>query len=961
MLNTASRRTLSALGVMGLSLGMVPTATGADAPAPAPETTTKKDAAPTTKDGAERYIVTMQAPSVVEQQGTAYAAGSSAAKTMEQSVLASQEGAIAAVAADPTYQYATVLNGFSASLTQDQVETLRARGDVASVTQAGVRELADAAPQNPFKLASGKVRPSTHESVDVLDMRGEGGLWEQVGGPMNAGKGVVVGVIDTGITPKNDSFSGEGMPDAPSGWQGSCDEGADAARWSAADCSNKVIGARAMNAGVKSEFPLAEYESDSPYDVDGHGSHTGSTAAGREVALSNGQEDFAIAGMAPGAHVSAYKACWQYTGSDGDTVGCFEEDLVASIDAAVKDGVDVINASLGSADDPAYSNTPGDEAFRRAADAGVFVAAAAGNDGPVAEEPYPVSNGMPWAATVGAASHHEEDTDDGPVPSITGFSQRGPVNVAPEEQNLLKPDIGAPGLNVLAADGDDSWGFNSGTSMATPHVSGVAAAVVGARPDWSPMAVRSALQTTTTPYAGEDSNIPFNGGSGFLNGKNVLNPGVVFDSGAADWDAFLANPAEGHQMNNAAVVIGQLKADAPTAVTRKLTGTAEGEVTWKATYEGPETLKVDAPDVTVAQGQTAETEITVANTGAPENEWQHGWITYSAEGQADVRVPVVARGAVTEEPDPDRSLTRLSGADRYATAARLTEGAQTDTVYLASGEDYPDALTGSTAAASGVKSASGNTQSMPEDLPILLTRQDSLPKVTREALQNTGAKKVVVVGGKNAVSAGVEAELKAMGITVERIGGEDRYETSANVAKSFGTGIDTLYVASGEDRAYADALAGSALAGSQDVPVLLTDPNNPSATTIEAAQAVGAKKVVVLGGKNAVSEAAAQKLGATERVSGADRYATSVAIASQFGDHETTYFATGEDYPDSLTGGAVAAAWDSPLLLTRQASLPGTVAEYVKNNPTDHNTIFGGTAAVSTNVENQLKTILGIN
>ncbi|WP_462418246.1 cell wall-binding repeat-containing protein [Kytococcus sp. Marseille-QA3725] len=314
-----------------------------------------------------------------------------------------------------------------------------------------------------------------------------------------------------------------------------------------------------------------------------------------------------------------------------------------------------------------------------------------------------------------------------------------------------------------------------------------------------------------------------------------------------------------------------------------------------------------------------------------------------------------------EEPDPDRSLTRLSGADRYATAARLTEGAQIDTVYLASGEDYPDALTGSTAAASGVKSASGNTQSMPEDLPILLTRQDSLPKVTREALQNTGAKKVVVVGGKNAVSAGVEAELKAMGITVERIGGEDRYETSANVAKSFGTGIDTLYVASGEDRAYADALAGSALAGSQDVPVLLTDPNNPSATTIEAAQAVGAKKVVVLGGKNAVSEAAAQKLGATERVSGADRYATSVAIASQFGDHETTYFATGEDYPDSLTGGAVAAAWDSPLLLTRQASLPGTVAEYVKNNPTDHNTIFGGTAAVSTNVENQLKTILGIN
>lgn len=308
------------------------------------------------------------------------------------------------------------------------------------------------------------------------------------------------------------------------------------------------------------------------------------------------------------------------------------------------------------------------------------------------------------------------------------------------------------------------------------------------------------------------------------------------------------------------------------------------------------------------------------------------------------------------EPTPEPGLERWWGADRYGTAAETAvKSGQADTVYIASGQGFADAVTGGTAAQARV-------MSMPDggnDDPILLTKRDTIPADTTAALQQLGTQKVVLVGGTEAISTQVENQLAGMGLTIERIDGSDRYETSANVTKEFGQ-TDTLYIASGEDSAYADALSGSALAGAQDVPILLTQPDQVLPATQDAINTVNPKNIVILGGENAITPAVANQLGATKRIAGADRYATSVEIAKEFQANEWTFFATGLDYPDALTGGAAAAAQDSPLLLTRDNKLPSVVNEYVTANPTDKNVIIGGTAAISAGVEDTLKNILGI-
>ncbi|OFS11939.1 cell wall-binding repeat-containing protein [Kytococcus sp. HMSC28H12] len=317
------------------------------------------------------------------------------------------------------------------------------------------------------------------------------------------------------------------------------------------------------------------------------------------------------------------------------------------------------------------------------------------------------------------------------------------------------------------------------------------------------------------------------------------------------------------------------------------------------------------------------------------------------------------KGGDKPDPDPKRDLVRWGGKDRYETAAEVATSGQKSaaTVYLASGQGFSDAMTSSNAAA-----GSARTAALPGDgdVPTLLTRTGSLPASTKAALQKLGTKSVTVIGGEKAVSPAVEAELKAMGLGVKRISGGDRYETSANVAKRFGSGVDTLYVASGEDKAYADALAGAALAGSKQAPVLLTRPDQADAVTMDAVKSLAPKKVVVLGGPAAVSDAVAKQVGASERLAGADRYETSVAIAKKFEGEKYNFFATGHDYADALSGGTMAANQDSPLLLTRQQALPGSVGAYVKADPADHNVIVGGPAAVSTTVEASLKAALGI-
>lgn len=306
------------------------------------------------------------------------------------------------------------------------------------------------------------------------------------------------------------------------------------------------------------------------------------------------------------------------------------------------------------------------------------------------------------------------------------------------------------------------------------------------------------------------------------------------------------------------------------------------------------------------------------------------------------------------------AVERVFGDNRYATAAAIAaeypDGA--DTVYVASGEAFADALTGSAAAGAGVSPKGVMTTPEGEAAPVLLVKKDTIPSDTVAALTALDPSNVIILGGPGAVSTGVESSLGAYG-EVTRIGGTNRYETAALLAQQFPTGVSKVYVAVGEDNNFSDALSISALAGSEGVPVLLTKSNHVPSVVAETISDLAPAEVVVIGGTGAVSEAVAEQIGADSRLSGKNRWETNAAITAAYpADVDQAYVASGLNWPDALAGSALAGTMDAPLVLTKTDALPSaTVTELNRLSPAAV-TIFGGTGAVSQAVEDALNVLL---
>lgn len=226
-------------------------------------------------------------------------------------------------------------------------------------------------------------------------------LWGALGGQAAAGEGVIVGVLDTGIWPEHPSLSDPdpgGNPYTPlPGPARPCQFNTGANAGAAFACNNKLIGARRLLATYDALVGLLPSEFTSARDDNGHGTHTATTAAGnRQVAAAiYGRALGTVSGIAPRARVMAYKVC-------GDQ-GCFSSDSVAAVNAAIADGVDVINFSISGGGNP-YSD-PVSIAFLGAYDAGLFVAASAGNSGP---GPNTTDHREPWTTTVGASTTNRQ-------------------------------------------------------------------------------------------------------------------------------------------------------------------------------------------------------------------------------------------------------------------------------------------------------------------------------------------------------------------------------------------------------------------------------------------------------------------------------------------------------------------------------------------------------------------------
>lgn len=284
------------------------------------------------------------------------------------------------------------------------------------------------------------------------------------------------------------------------------------------------------------------------------------------------------------------------------------------------------------------------------------------------------------------------------------------------------------------------------------------------------------------------------------------------------------------------------------------------------------------------------------------------------------------------------TLERIAGSNRWATAVEISKEGWTSagTVVLANGMNYPDALAGVSLAHS-------------LNAPILLTQPTSLVAEAKAEIIRLGAAKVIILGGTGVISAAVATELEGMGLTVERISGDDRFETAAAVAKKLApSGVDTVVLAYG--RGFADALAAASYAAVNGYPILLTERNSCPEATKKAIEDLGATKVLVIGGTGVIADSALTGLPGVERIFGSNREATSVELAKRFAPNANKFFiATGDGFADAITGAVLAAKEGTGILLVR-SSFPAVVGNFFQDKNVSNAVIFGGTTVVSANI-----------
>ena len=292
-------------------------------------------------------------------------------------------------------------------------------------------------------------------------------------------------------------------------------------------------------------------------------------------------------------------------------------------------------------------------------------------------------------------------------------------------------------------------------------------------------------------------------------------------------------------------------------------------------------------------------------------------------------------------------VRRIYGTDRYGTAAALTQiyAPGVETVFVATGATYPDAIAAAARAGS-------------LDSPVLLTRPELLPWATSAELRRLDPQEVVVLGGEGAVSdAVVRAIESASAAPTRRLAGTDRYRTAALIAAEV-QASDVVFVATGQD--YPDALAGAARAGALDAPVLLTRTDSLPSATIAQLQRLDPSEIVVLGGTGVVSAAVETALGAygeVTRVAGSNRYETAAAIAEAYPTVDGLYIASGQNWPDALAGAARAGSEDVPILLVRSDAVPGATWSSLERLEPGRITVLGGPVAVSEEVVERLRTL----
>lgn len=298
-------------------------------------------------------------------------------------------------------------------------------------------------------------------------------------------------------------------------------------------------------------------------------------------------------------------------------------------------------------------------------------------------------------------------------------------------------------------------------------------------------------------------------------------------------------------------------------------------------------------------------------------------------------------------------IPRIYGKDRILTAVAASKSAwyTSGNVVVASGGAYAEALPASVLAA---KRAA----------PLLLTGDAELPQAVVDEIGRLKATTVTVVGS---VPELVDASLQAKGLAVNRIAGADPVETAALIAKSVGASYGNAVVVNA-DR-FADGISAAGLAAGRNWPILLVNDTGVPTATADALKSLRVTRTWVVGGTDVVSDAVTASLPGVSRLAGADRYATSAAVAAKvvsLGTRSLTkmYLATGSAYPDALTAGALAARTRGIVLLVDGTGAAADTASqaFLADHSADValKAVLGGFAAVGIDATRTIATLFGL-
>lgn len=295
-------------------------------------------------------------------------------------------------------------------------------------------------------------------------------------------------------------------------------------------------------------------------------------------------------------------------------------------------------------------------------------------------------------------------------------------------------------------------------------------------------------------------------------------------------------------------------------------------------------------------------------------------------------------------------VNRFWGSNRYGTSASLNNrfGMVGGTVYVATGQTYPDALSVAPVVAR-------------ENASLVLTMSKQLSPEARKTIASLRPSNIVIIGGESSVTPAVRTELEGFvgAAKVSRIGGVDRYETSMMLfnEKFAGKDLNRVYLASGYN--FADALVAGPAAAKFHGPVVVIDAQNKNGRLTSAVHTVAANnphEVVALGGTNTITPASfnliRSALPSTVRVGGQDRYETAALINQVFGSpEEFVWMASGEVFADALTAGVPAGRYETPLYLARKSCVPASTAAAINRIRWGEMVIVGGPVTLEWGIE----------